>query len=100
MRVFRTTPYTGIDARTNYTMKSNESRGLRVISGSPTPRLDLSSIDAVRREMARLYREAKAGNIATADASRLAFILSQVAKLIEVGTLESRLSALENGGGN
>jgi len=76
--------------------KTLESRTGKVLTMKPTPRLELSTIDAVRREMARLYREAKAGNIQTADASRLAFILAQVGKLIEIGSLEARLNALEN----
>ncbi|MHB1333208.1 MAG: hypothetical protein ACYCY1_11475 [Sulfuriferula sp.] len=77
-------------------LKTNATRTGQVLTVTPTPRLELSTIDAVRREMARLYREAKAGNIPTADASRLAFILGQVGKLIEIGTLEARLNALEN----
>ena len=77
-------------------VKTHETRTGQVLTMKPIPRLELSTIDSVRREMARLYREAKAGNIPTADASRLAFILGQVGKLIEIGTLEARLNALEN----
>ena len=76
--------------------KTHETRTGQVLTMKPIPRLELSTIDAVRREMARLYKEAKSGNIPTADASRLAFILGQVGKLIEIGTLEARLNALEN----
>lgn len=76
--------------------KTHETRTGQVLALKPIPRLELATIDSVRREMARLYREAKAGNIQTADASRLAFILAQVGKLIEIGTLEARLNALEN----
>lgn len=76
--------------------KTHETPTGQVLTVTPAPRLELSTIDSVRREMARLYREAKAGNIPTADASRLAFILGQVGKLIEIGTLENRLNALEN----
>jgi len=75
--------------------KLKKTHALRVFSANPTPRLELSTIDAVRREMARLYRDAKCGNIPTADASRLAFILAQIGKLIETSALETRLSTLE-----
>lgn len=76
--------------------KTNATHTGQVLTLPPIPRLELSTINAVRVEMARLYREAKAGRIAPADASRLAFILGQVGKLIEVGSLEARLNALEN----
>jgi hypothetical protein len=45
--------------------------------------------------MARLYKAARRGEIATGDASRLGFILMGLAKLIEGGDLEKRLEALE-----
>ncbi|MBY0578447.1 MAG: hypothetical protein K2P57_05310 [Burkholderiales bacterium] len=61
----------------------------------PTPRLDLSSVDDCRKELARVYRDARHGNIDPADASRLAFILAQIAKLIEIGDLEMRIKTLE-----
>ena len=77
-------------------IRKPESGTGQVFSIKPTPRLELNTLDAVRREMARLYRNTKAGNIPTADASRLAFVLAQIAKLIEIGTLEKRIARLEN----
>ena len=74
---------------------SPESGAVAVLRPIPTPRLDLSSIDDCRKELARVYRDARHGNIDTADASRLAFILGHIAKLIEIGDLEKRLEALE-----
>jgi hypothetical protein len=49
----------------------------------------------VRREAARVYREARAGRIETADASRLSFMLQGIAKMIEASTIERRIEALE-----
>ena len=63
----------------------------------PTPpKIPLQSLEDVRREAARVYREARAGKIETADASRLSFMLQTIGKLIEAGTIERRIEALEN----
>lgn len=70
----------------------HEGQLLRAI---PTPQLKLATIDDCRREMAKVYRDAKTGITETADASRLVYILSSIAKLIETGQLEQRLTALE-----
>lgn len=71
---------------------------LRVL---PTPRINLNDIDGVRREMARVYRDMRRGKLDVADGAKLAYVLSQLGKLIELGELERRLTALENhSGGN
>ena len=63
----------------------------------PTPpKIALQSMEDVRREAARVYREARAGRIETADASRLSFMLQGIAKMIEATSIERRISALEN----
>ena len=45
--------------------------------------------------MAAVYREARAGTIASQDATRFVFVLAQIGKLIELSELERRLSVLE-----
>ncbi len=65
---------------------------------TPTPqrsRATLVTLGDVRRELAKLYRKAERGQIPTADASRLAFILMSLGKVIETSTIEERLDALE-----
>lgn len=62
-------------------------------------RLKLVGIEDVRRELARLYRAAKAGEVDTQDASRLANILAILSRLIEGSDIEQRLAALEESGG-
>ena len=63
----------------------------------PTPpKIPLQSLEDVRREAARVYREARAGRLETADASRLSFMLQGIAKMIEATTIERRIEALEN----
>ena len=63
----------------------------------PRLRLKLNSIDDVKAEMARLYREGKAGQRDVQDVSRLANVLSLLARMIEGSDLEKRIAALEGG---
>lgn len=62
----------------------------------PTPpKIKLNSIEDVRREMATVYREARSGKIDISDAGRFAYVLTNIAKLIEAETIEKRIAALE-----
>ena len=62
----------------------------------PTPyRIDLKSIDDVRIEMARVYRDMKSQKIATGDGTRLVYVLGQIGKMIELYEIEKRLEVLE-----
>lgn len=65
---------------------------------APTPRpkhVKLATVQDVARELARLYRQSRAGFVPPADASRLTYMLNTLAGLIEMGQLEARLTALE-----
>jgi hypothetical protein len=68
----------------------------QLLMAVPTPQLKLATIDDCRREMARVYRDARTATTDTADASRLVYMLTSIAKMIEIGQLEQRLIALEN----
>lgn len=59
------------------------------------PRINLSSLEDVRLEMAKVYRDMRAGRIESGDGSRLVFVLAQLAKLHEMVEVASRLAALE-----
>ena len=62
----------------------------------PTPpKINLSSCEDVRREMARIYREARTGKLPISDATRLSYILVQIIKVHELVVLEKRIDALE-----
>jgi hypothetical protein len=62
----------------------------------PTPaKIDLKSIDDVRLEMAKVYREMKSQKIPTHDGTRLVYVLAQIGKLIELHDLERRISLIE-----
>lgn len=62
----------------------------------PTPRaLNLHNLDAVRREMARVYRDMRTNRIDSQDGARFVFALSQIAKMFEMCDLEQRIGQLE-----
>ena len=63
----------------------------------PRMRLKLKTIDDVKMEMARLYREGKAGLRDVSDVSRLANVLALLGRLIEGSDLEKRIAAIEEG---
>jgi translation elongation factor EF-1beta len=46
-------------------------------------------------EMQRVYRDARQGKISTASGSRLAFMLTAIAKLIEGSDHEARMQQVE-----
>ena len=58
-------------------------------------RLRLDTVDRVRRELVRLYKEGRDGKRDTQDVSRLANVLALIARMIEGGQLEARIAALE-----
>jgi hypothetical protein len=67
------------------------------VPATPSPprvgRLD--TLARVRLEMTRLYREARTGKLDSQEATRLAFILQSIARLIEGGDFERRLDEIE-----
>ena len=68
------------------------------ISGARTPtppKIKLSALEDVRREMASVYREARGGRMDASEAGRFAYILSSIGKLIEVTEIEKRLLQME-----
>ena len=79
------------------------SREPETIDGStlrilPTPQRrkpQLTSLEGVRTEMARIYREAESGRRDTAEASKLVYILGQIGKVLELTEIETRLKLLE-----
>ena len=62
---------------------------------TPCPTIHLKTLDHVRIEMAKVYRDMMRGTIATQDGTRLVYVLSQIGKLIEAGELEKRIEAME-----
>jgi hypothetical protein len=62
---------------------------------APIPRLNLSTSEDVRREMAKVYREARSRQIEPSEATKLVFILTQILRAHEQVALEGRIAELE-----
>jgi hypothetical protein len=58
-------------------------------------RCKLDTLQDVRREMAKVYREARSEMIDPGTASKLVWVLQAVGKVIEGSDLEKRVEALE-----
>lgn len=61
----------------------------------PTPTIHLKTIDDVRLEMAKVYRDMKFKKIAANDGTRLVYVLGQIGRMIELHDIEMRLEVLE-----
>ena len=61
----------------------------------PTPRINLSTAEDIRREMGRVYREVRGGILPANEATKLTYILTQILRATEVYILEERLTAIE-----
>ena len=61
----------------------------------PRRRLRLDSLDRVRRELVKIYRQGRDGDRDVSDASKLANILTMIARILEGSDLEKRITALE-----
>jgi hypothetical protein len=62
-------------------------------------RTPLKTAENVRAELARLYRQARAGSIEVGDASKLGNLLQVLGRMIETSDLEKRLEKLEEKNG-
>jgi hypothetical protein len=62
----------------------------------PKPRIGrLDTLAGIRKELGRVYREARRGELHASTATRLAYILETLRKGIELEVIEQRLRALE-----
>lgn len=57
--------------------------------------IKLSTLGEIRTELGKLYREARAGRLDTQDATRLAYLLSQLREMHLAMEIEARLFELE-----
>lgn len=69
----------------------------QVIPFTPTPRkqVRLSSIKDCRRELAKVYADARHGSINPQNATRLTYILVAISNIIKDHELEERVKKLE-----
>ena len=77
--------------------KRAESRADAESSCTPTPPriARLRTLDDVRVELARIYREARAKKLDLTDAKGLAYLLSVLTGLVKDTDIERRIAALE-----
>lgn len=79
------------DTPADETGEAEETRATRL-------RLPLRTLDHVKAELGRLYREGRTGRRDVSDVSKLANVLSILGRLIEGVELAARVEALENQG--
>ncbi|MEC3863432.1 hypothetical protein VK792_19300 [Mesobacterium sp. TK19101] len=60
-------------------------------------RAPLRNIHEVRAELVKVYREARGAKLSIESASKLCFILTQIAKITETTDLAQRIEKLEQG---
>ena len=65
------------------------------ILDDPLPRINLSTSDDIRREMARVYRETRFNKILPNNGTKLIYMLIHILKAYEVTEIEKRLVDLE-----
>jgi len=67
-----------------------------VEEGTPRgSRVRLSTVDDVRVELARVYRDMRGRRISMADGTKLAYVLAMLAKVTDQSVLEARLLEME-----
>ena len=59
-------------------------------------RCELSTVQDVRREMAKVYRECRSNMMDAQTGTKLVWMLQGLAKVIETSDLEKRIEELEN----
>ena len=64
-------------------------------SDAPTPRINLSTSEDIRREMAKVYRETRCNKILPSNGTKLVYMLINILKAYELTEIEKRLTDLE-----
>jgi len=59
------------------------------------PKIDLRNAEAMRREMADVYRAMKSGKIKSQDGTRFVYVLGELRRAYETDVLQKRLEKLE-----
>ena len=80
---------------TRHTPATIDGASLRLLPTAQRRKPQLTSTEGVRCEMARIYREMESGKRDSQDGSRLVYVLTQVAKVLEFTEVERRLTLLE-----
>ena len=62
---------------------------------APTLRINLSTSEDIRREMAKVYRETRCNKIMPSNGTKLLYMLINILKAYEVTEIEKHLTDLE-----
>ncbi len=76
-------------------MKDSPMTADTEILDDPLPRINLSTSEDIRREMARVYRETRFNKITPSNGTKLVYMLTNILKAHEVFVVEKKLSELE-----
>ena len=79
----------------HYITKRPEMHTDTEILDDPLPRINLSTSDDIRREMAKVYRETRFNKILPNNGSKLVYMLINILKAYEGTEMEKRLVELE-----
>ena len=79
----------------NPELQSEAEQGIEIIP-TPVVKVDLRDANAIRREIASVYRDMRAGRITGQDGTRLAYVLDMIRKAHETAVLQDRLELLES----
>lgn len=66
-----------------------------MLTPTPPPKIDLRDAHAIRRELAAVYRDMRAGSIEPQDGTRLAYVLDRLRTAYETAVLQDRIELLE-----
>jgi hypothetical protein len=73
----------------------SEAASGNVLTLTPLPKIDLRDAHAIRCELGSVYRDMRAGRLASQDGTRLAYVLDMIRKAYETAVLADRLELLE-----
>ena len=80
---------------TSYTKNLPTSQDSTEVIEDPTPRINLSTSEDIRREMAKVYRETRCNKILPTNGTKLVYMLINILKAYEATEIEKRLTDLE-----
>ena len=81
--------------QTSYTKNLPTSQDSREVIEDPIPRINLSTSEDIRREMAKVYRETRCNKILPTNGTKLLYMLINILKAYEITEIEKRLTDLE-----
>jgi hypothetical protein len=74
--------------------ETQDRGGIRLLP-TPSPTIHLKTLDDVRVEMAKVYRDMKTGKLPTQEGTRLTYVLAQIGRVIEIDKVATRVEAVE-----